>query len=191
MKKFLFIIIPFFLFSCGSYSGIYTLDAYCNNINLVSNNGHNYIYGDSIIKITWVVSPYMMNFNLTNKTNKVIRVVWDEALFADINGNSSPVIHSGIRYMDMNNSHPATSITPYSSLSDMVQPIKNIYLDNIWSGWKQKPILPNSANTKAELLILRNKYIGKRMTVVLPIKIGDVTNEYVFYFNINDFVQKK
>jgi hypothetical protein len=44
--------------------------------------------------------------------------------------------------------------------------------------------------TAEELNTLKSSYIGKVVKVLLPIKIEDTTNEYLFTFKIEDFVTK-
>lgn len=206
MKKLLQILaLSFSLCGCAMYSGYYNV-----GLSKVVNPGSNkkdfgkmkitdlssksslkYCYEDSVLNITWDITPFQINFKMLNKTDHSIKIIWDESTFVDIDGNSSKIIHAGVRYLDRNNSQPPSIVASHSYLDDLVQPSKNIFMGSIYSGWKQLPILPNASYDKDELISMTNKYTGKQMKVVLPIQIENTTNEYEFDFDIRHFTPNR
>ena len=196
----------FLLTSCMSYTGYYSVglqevESSQNNnqskgdskiVNLEDNGVTKYSYEDSLISITWLPLSTQLSFSLNNKTDHSIKIIWDEAVFVDIDGSSGRVIHSGVRYIDRNSSQPATIVVKNGKIDDMVVPTDNIYyISGQYGGWRTKPLFPNSATSEEELKSLTQKYIGQTVKVLLPIEIQGTVNEYIFSFKVDDFIQKK
>jgi hypothetical protein len=128
-------------------------------------------------------------FVLENKSENTIKIIWDEAIFIDEEEFSRKIVHSGIKYNDINNSQIPTVIAKDSKLRDAVFPSDNIYYVNskYYSGWKNTVLLPNTSSSQEKLIKLSQNYIGKTIKILLPIQTQGVVNEYIFYFNIDDF----
>ncbi|MEX2326315.1 MAG: hypothetical protein WD558_01165 [Pseudomonadales bacterium] len=145
-----------------------------------------YSFEDGMLKIVWLPISSQFGFFLTNKTSHSIKIVWDEAVYVDESGVSKRVMHSGVKYIDRNNPQPFTTVARGATISDIVLPTDNVYyLSGL--GWRESPLLPNSGTQKPEIENKARGVVGKNVQVLLPIKIEDVVNEYVFVFSIDGY----
>ena len=150
-----------------------------------------YSYEDGLIKIIWLPQKNQFSFNLTNKSDHSIKIIWDEAVYVDETGSSKKVFHSGVKYTDRTNSQPPTTIVKGANLDDLVMPTDNAYfVSGQYGGWQEKPLFINYSSTPEGLNAIKLTYIGKTVKVLLPIKIEETVNEYLFTFLIEDFISK-
>jgi len=156
-----------------------------------------YRFEDGMIKIVWLPTSSRFGFFLTNKTSHSIQIIWDEAAYVDVSGMSKRVMHSGVKYIDRNNPQPPTTIVRGGTISDIVFPTDNVYyVSGQYGGWREHPLLPQhgivSGNqyarpTKEDIDNTARTVVGKNIQVLLPIKIEDVVNEYLFVFSIKGY----
>lgn len=145
-----------------------------------------YKYEDDYIDISWFVGSSQFSFNLKNKSEYSIKIPWDDVTYINTAGSVGRVMHSGVKYIDRNNSQPASVIPKGASLSDIVQPTDNVYYaSGQYGGWRTSNLF-NFNIDKANLETSKAPYIGKTVRILLPILIQDVRNEYVFEFKIDD-----
>lgn len=145
-----------------------------------------YKYEDDYIDISWFVGSSQFSFNLKNKSEYSIKIPWDDVTYINTAGSVGRVMHSGVKYIDRNNSQPASVIPKGASLSDIVQPTDNVYyVSGQYGGWRTSNLF-NFNIDKANLETSKAPYIGKTVRILLPILIQDVRNEYVFEFKIDD-----
>ncbi len=149
--------------------------------------GERYSYDDGQVKIVWEYDPKMFLFRLENKTDKSIKIIWDEALYVNENGVSGKVVHEGVRYVDRDGVQPPTVVIRKGRVNDFMIPTNKIYYLN-GVGWMTAPLWPNRTKSETDLDIMRQRYVGKDVQVLLPIEINGVVNEYIFTFNIEEFV---
>ncbi len=146
-----------------------------------------YVFEDEMIRVLWFPTTYEINFSLTNKTSHSIKIIWDDAVYVDVNGISHRVMHSGVKYIDRNNPQTPTIIVRNGSIEDLVVPTDNVfYLSGQYGGWEKKPLFPIIANSVEDLNTEVEPYRNKTFQVLLPLQIEDVVNEYIFVFNIRD-----
>ncbi|MGZ6275388.1 MAG: hypothetical protein ACXWMI_04680, partial [Syntrophales bacterium] len=77
-----------------------------------------FYFEDEAVRIKWLPSPYDIVFVLNSKTDRPMRIVWNEARFIDEKGVSHRMIHSGIGYEDRNNAQPPTVVAARGALED-------------------------------------------------------------------------
>jgi len=150
-----------------------------------------YSFEDDLIKIVWMATPQQFVFDLTNKTNHSIKIIWDKAMYVDENGNSERVMHSGVKYTDRNNPQPTTTVVRGATVSDLIYPTENVdWVGGPYGGWQIKPLFPTSSmsGTPEDLLAKAKKYVGKSFQVLLPLEIEQAVKEYIFVFKVNDVV---
>ena len=68
-------------------------------------------YEDSNIASTFQIGSKEIDFSITNKTKSPLKLIWDDASLG-IFGRSNKVMHSGVKYIDRNNSYPPSTILP-------------------------------------------------------------------------------
>lgn len=136
-----------------------------------------YRYEDDYIDIVWYVGKKQFNFTLKNKSGHSMKINWDDVSYVDINGRVGRVMHSGVKYTERNNSQPATTIPNGATINDLLLPTENVYL--ISNYWHERDLIP----TNGEASI-----IGKTMSIMLPIMIENIQNDYLFTFSINELL---
>ena len=206
MKKIIYtMIIATMLTGCMTYQGFYNVglqeverpenakERYGESkiVNFEEEGKTKYSYEDDMIKIVWLPLSTQFGFTLKNKTDHSIKIIWDEAVYVDQNGSSGRVMHAGVKYTDRNNPQPPTVVVKKANIDDMIVPTDNVYyVSGQYGGWITKPMFPNRASTQEELNALTQKYIGKEVKVLLPLKIQETINEYIFTFKVEDFISK-
>ena len=151
-----------------------------------------YRYEDDYIEVIWYVSATQFNFDLKNKSGHTIKINWDDISYVDVTGTAGRVMHAGVKYAEKNNSQPSTTIPKNATISDVLIPTDNVYLiTGAYGGWKKKNLIPSFYNSKEDLNQNAEKYIGKKMTILMPIIIENVQNDYTFEFNIDKLLNKK
>lgn len=149
-------------------------------------NGINkYRYEDDYIDIIWVVGDKQFSFEMKNKSGHTIKINWDDISFVDTDGKVGRVMHSGVKYAEKNNSQPATTVPKNASISDILLPTDNVYyVSGQYGGWREKYLYPRVYQTPEAFNNNASGMVGKTMTILMPIMIENVQNDYTFTFNI-------
>lgn len=132
-----------------------------------------FLYVDNILSIIIFASPSQFNFELKNISDNSLKVIWDEAVIVGIDGNTSKVMHKGTKYSARNESQPPSTIIKGSILEDLAAPSDKVSYNEYIKDWINESMFPK----KPELQ-------GKQLTLMLPIQIKDVVNEYIFVFDL-------
>ena len=157
-------------------------------VTLSENEITKYTYEDDFVSFTWFVSSTQFHFLLRNKTNHSIKIPWDEIAYINPDGQSMRVIHSGIKLIDRNNAQAPSVVAKNSTLDDILIPSDHIYyVSGQYGGWREEKLFENySSQEEANM----SKYMGKNVSIVFPIIIENVTNEYTFQFEIKNIIVK-
>ncbi len=140
---------------------------------------YKYLYSDSIVKIVIFGHEKGFHFVLENLMRNSIKVIWNESAFVGVNGITSKIVHSGVKYSEMGNNQPPTVIIGGAKLIDSVIPVDNVEYDNTENDWITNPILSFQDLTDN---------LGE-VRLMLPIQVKDVVNEYIFTFKVtNDYM---
>ena len=163
------------------YGNIITVDQSKNEIS-------KYIYEDSYIKIKWFFIIDRFYFTLYNKSDHALKVIWDDAALVMTDTSISRLMHEGTKYSQRNETQLATTIPRGAKIEDQLVPVNNVIYSESF-GWDVRPMFINtfesdSAMEEANLLK------GRTMSILLPIKIEDVQNEYTFVFTIDVVTEK-
>ena len=145
-----------------------------------------YRYEDDYINIVWYVGLKQFNFTLNNKSGHRLKINWDDISFVDTEGQVGRVMHSGVKYTERNNSQPATTVPKGASISDILLPTENVYfVSGQYGGWRENYLLPCVYQTPEAFNAGASSLVGKTMTIMMPIMIENVQNDYTFTFNID------
>ena len=145
-----------------------------------------YRYEDDYIDIVWYVSSKQFNFTLKNKSGHTLKINWDDVSYVDTKGQVGRVMHSGVKYAERNSSQPATTVPKGASISDILLPTDNVYyVSGQYGGWRESYLIPCVYKTPEAFNAEASGYVGKTMTVMMPIMIENVQNDYTFTFNID------
>jgi hypothetical protein len=175
----------------GSYSAyLYSVEA-PKDIKKGVTDSVSSIYEDDIIKIDWDYAVSQIGFELKNKSEQTIKIVWDEAAFISLANETSRVFHKGVKYIDRENAQPSSSVYKNSVLSDLISPTSyTTYTSGQYGGWRSAPLIPVSTNVFSGKVEYVPALIGGTMRVILPVKMDDKTLEYAFSFR-TEFIASK
>lgn len=149
-----------------------------------------YVYSDEMIESVWYVGPSTILFEIKNKTNSSIRIIWDEAAFVDETGNSTRVLNGEMSYANRNNPIPPSVIVRKGSFSNIIVPSDNLYFSS-GVGVNILPIFKNEFSDPIEAEKFGKELVGKTIQVLLPLEIEGVTNDYIFVFKIDDYTAEE
>lgn len=162
-------------------------------VNFQDGNLNKYRYEDDYINIAWYVGMKQFNFDITNKSGHTIKINWDDISYVDYTGQTKRVMHAGVKYTERNNSQPSSTIPKNANLSDILLPTDNVYYVSptryTSGGWEEKYLIPcvyQDENTKKSQA---PTYVGKTMSIIMPIIIEDVQNDYTFTFSIDKLIE--
>lgn len=124
--------------------------------------------------IEWVPTKRQVAFKLRNKTDKTIKILWNQASFIFPGEEVSGVFHQGVKYADRNKKIQPSLVPPKAELSDVVVPTRTVYYSEPTEyssgGWEVSPFLSNEGEKQ-------------EFQVILPIKHDNNTVRYRFYFS--------
>lgn len=159
-----------------------------------------YSFEDDMVKILWLVTAENISFLLENKTDYSIKIIWDEAAYVDENGVSQRVMHSGVKYNDRENTQPPSVVVRKGKIEDVVVPTNLVYYEEGYygkyfsspGGWKEKPLFNyyQIGGNETSIKQLLKSNVGKTFQVLLPLKIEETVNDYIFTFTIKDYTYK-
>lgn len=140
-------------------------------------------YEDALIKINWKYAVSQLGFDLTNKSDESIKVIWDDAAFISTTNESSRIFHKGVKYIDRENSQAPTTVYKSTTLSDLVSPTTYTkYVSGKYGGWSSKPLIQVPKPGWSSKVEYKPELLEKTVRVALPIKKGEELYEYMFEF---------
>lgn len=155
-------------------------------VNFQDGTTNKYRYEDDYIYIVWYVGAKQFNFDLTNKSGHTLKINWDDISYVDYKGQTGRVMHSGVKYTERNNCQPASTVPKGANLSDLLLPTENVYyVSGQYGGWREKYLIPCVYSDAATRDAQASAYIGKTLTIMMPIMIENVQNDYTFTFSID------
>lgn len=189
-----------YLTSCSTYIanysvGLSTVESPANAkqqfgetkvVTLNEDGTSKYRYEDDYIDIVWFVGTKQFNFTLKNKSGHTLKINWDDISYVDTKGQVGRVMHAGVKYIDRNNAQPASTIPKGASITDILLPTENVYFESgKFGGWREKYLIPCIYKTSQALNTGASYFIGKTMTIMMPVMIENVQNDYIFTFSID------
>lgn len=146
-----------------------------------------YLFEDNLVGIVWVATGGSIAFELENKTSHSLKIIWDEAVFIDVDGTSGRIMHSGVKYIDRNSSQPPTVVARGSRITDIILPTDRVrYVEGQYGGWREDPIVNPYSSTDVAMLQRAKENVGRSFRILLALEIEGVVNEYIFSFKIYD-----
>ncbi|MEA3356557.1 MAG: hypothetical protein U9Q23_04380 [Candidatus Bipolaricaulota bacterium] len=140
-------------------------------------------YENESILINWNMQPYGISFSLRNKTDAPIRIIWEQAALIGFEKKSASVTHLDMPQKTAFDPLLPTVVASCTHIEDKIIPSRNI--DWSSSGWRiTDSWLPVKASGE-ELKSVRGVYCGKLFSILLPIEVEGIINDYVFTFRIN------
>lgn len=147
---------------------------YGNTTTVTDKDITKFSYIDNFIDILIFANNSQFSFILKNVSDNTIKVVWNEAVFVDVDGSTSKVMHSGTKYSQREGDQPASTIIKGAKLEDVAAPTDKVYYSDVLKEWTSKSLYSNAKqNTE-----------GQTIKLMLPIQVKDVVNEYIFDFEL-------
>ena len=209
MRKLLIAIFPIlFLFGCSTYISryFYKYDLTDNSSKLLKQNDekygrYNHYFENDYYKIHLDCTPYEIGFYIQNKTKIPIQIIWDSVkVYSGYLKNKPLEIYHTNKSQD-NLETPNPSSQDYNDIKQIeylksenknykTQPSiilgKKDWMDEIEFN-KNLYLLPYEMSNKDSLFKKSNKEIGKKITLILPMKINNKIDDYSFSFSVKDF----
>jgi hypothetical protein len=165
--------------SCAPYS---RTKGECKAILVNPEQSETLIFVDEYIRIEFAIGMAEIAFKMENKTDKAIKINWDEIIYISPNRESKRIIHSGVRYIDRNIAQAPSIVAPKTLKTDLIVPAENIYLEaGKYGRWKEIELFPGDD---------KSVYEGKEFSIYMPLQIGDKREEYTFTFRIIKIIVK-
>jgi hypothetical protein len=146
-------------------------DVKFGEIKTITDSLAKHSYADNYIDIVIFGVPKGFSLVLTNKSGYSIKLNWDDAVFVDYEGAVSKIIHKGIKYSEKDSFQPPSVILRDTFLDERVVP--TCYVENIKNKWDVRSMYSDIQINET-----------KQVRLMLPIQIKEITNEYVFVFEI-------
>jgi len=162
-----------------------------------------YVYEDELLSAIFLARKDGIACEVENRTDRTIKIVWDEAAFIDADGSSGRLLHQGSTYVSA--PQPPTVIPSGTRVTDALFPAKRVrYREAVVAeeiaipgGWDPLPLvvpvvdivtmeggaeeLP-PANDTFRTQVEDNQ--GKRYGLLLAIESLGITSEYIFWFEV-------
>lgn len=138
-------------------------------------------FEDDNIRIEFVFSEREIGFNLENKSNEPVKILWDNSAYIDVFNTSHRIIHKGVRYIERDRVQPPTSIAPNTSIVDMILPVDNV-ISVYGGGWETALLFPTLGEEEKN----EQFYKGKQFGILMALDINNNIKNYLFKFNIDD-----
>jgi hypothetical protein len=142
---------------------------------------------DGLLDIIWTGPGQELDFDLTNKADAALKVIWDDAAYVDVSGHSHRVIHNGVKLADRNSPQPPSVVPSKGRLNDMVYPSDHVSYSDVLRGWSQLPMFPciPKYSCPESLQKPSTAHTGMDYRVLLPIQVGKDSYPYTFVFHVN------
>ena len=164
--------------SCGAFSNKPSATFVLTEVNGSKENVANMAFVDDNIAINWSYdSKDRFDFRLKNKTDRLIKILWDNGAYIGNTGRSNRIIHKGVKFIKKDEAQHPTSVHPQSFIDDLIIPSNIIRYSDVLEMWITGTLVGGS---KEEL----NSYYGQTVKVVLPIEVDDIIIDYTFTFEI-------
>ncbi len=171
-------------------------NTYSYSHKLTGDNITDNLYEDNDLKISVSVGTKEIDFEIYNKTDKSIKIIWDETSFIPY-GEGKKVMHKGVKYVDRNAAQVPTTIPSKTSWSDMVVPTDNVYYKQGYysqyvsnpGGWETTDLWLTADFNKPETEAVVMKLKGLKYRLLMPMEVNGIKKEYTFNFEITDVVK--
>lgn len=161
----------------------------------------NYLFEDGLVRILWLPTQEGFYFQIYNKTDNSIKVIWDEAVFVDQSNKSHRIMHAGVKYNERENPQPPSVIIRKGSIDEFASPTDYVYFYRGYgnqyvidpSEWRHIPMLNCKSEEQMKADNDAKQLVGKKLQLLLPLEIQGTVNDYIFEFTATDYkiVQEK
>jgi hypothetical protein len=131
-----------------------------------------YRISDSLVDIRFFITTYQLEFTLTNKSGRTIRIDWEKAAYINPRGERRRIIHKGVAFAQKDALQYPGNVYKGETLSETMVPAQNISVYLYGSGgFSMTPLFSNGD-------------FGRTASAIIPIEVDRVPYEYVIRFVI-------
>lgn len=118
-----------------------------------------------------------IEFVIQNTGKNPLLILWDESAYIDLYGQSSRIIHHGVRFSERDAPQAPSTIAPGTSFREKAIPAANVNYISANTGWQLRPLF--YSGTGIYSLPIENPQTmtklvqGKRIGLYLMIKVGE------------------
>ena len=134
----------------------------------------NLLYQEDGLAFAFAPGQSGIALTLENRTDKPVKIDWNQVTYIGIGGNASKVIHTGVRFIQADSPMPPTIIPPSAKITDVVVPTFALRQGN--SGWTVEDILPGKSDAA--------RVLGQTIGLFLTLEIDGRVKEFLFTFQI-------
>lgn len=139
------------------------------------------LFKDAYITIQFKFDESAIKFQLQNTSELPVSIIW-ENVSVGLNNRVFPVRNTSTLY-DTEQRHPLPVVIPsLGYVRDLVIPWEYVSLEK--GKWTEKDLFPTNDLGSAARKKLILKYTGSQIKLFLPVKIGEVVQEYSFNFKV-------
>ena len=134
------------------------------------------LYADTIniLGFSWFILPTHLFVGIKNYGNRSIKLIWDESAYISTKNRSCKVFHSGVDPSDRDKEQLPSTIVRGATFKDIIIPTANVSHSPILNDWEYYYLLDfNNGGQDGEVI-----------KVMLTLKDGDETIEYIFAFHL-------
>jgi hypothetical protein len=144
----------------------------------------NLMWQDEIVRVQFKIDQSAILFQLQNLSPSGVNILWNKASIG-IDGRIFPVRNTVNYYSDTVLAVQSPIIPRLGYVQEMCIPAQNIRSDGY--RWVEEDLLPTVDKSGTGRSIMRN--IGKSITFILPLKIGNSEKDYLFAFKVDTIRQ--
>lgn len=141
------------------------------------------IYRDEYIIIQFKIDESAVKFQMQNISETPVSIVWEHVALG-LNNRVFPVRNNSTLYLTEYEKPLPVIIPPLGYIRDMVIP--KDYIRQTKDAWIEKDLFPANDYGSAARKGLIMRYIGSEIQLTLPVKIGDVVQDYSFTFRVKN-----
>lgn len=153
-------------------------------------SGKEMYYEDNTMSVRWQKGEDRIYMALHNKSDKSIRIHWDESSWVGVDGMAEKINPLGSQKADKIGGKNETVIPSHSRITEMILPASLLYYDDCL-GWKTKYLLSYHAKYEKDAADLNHSMADKTVKILLMVAQGDMQLEYNFTFKLSNPVIKK
>jgi|GEM_PF-2344729 len=147
------------------------------------------VYEDESIAIRFISGRDHLAFDLQNKTNGAIKILWDEIVFEDAQGTRHHVCRSKADFHQLDSPQKPTVVQPRSRIQERIIPKTHVIpCDDDPEHWQVTDMLVPAGADAAETRRNASEVIGKNCYLLLPLEVGGLREPYRFSFKIIAYV---
>jgi len=143
------------------------------------------VFEDDSIAIRFTPGRDHLAFDLQNKTNGAIEILWSEIVLQDVEGHPHEVCHAGADYANLGRGQAPTVVPARQRIQEHVIPKDHIARsEKNPNKWEICPFLLPLGSEMSDTKSLSARVVGKNFSLIMPLRVGGSRQSYFFSFKV-------